>query len=98
MMKRDGRDLDGDQPPRKMQKGESGGSTVRFLIPARAAGLIIGRGGENIKRIRTQVIKFSVTILMLSFLLHCLSDASSFSFSNMIYYFRSFYAPTLSMT
>ncbi|KAM7533940.1 hypothetical protein Aperf_G00000106822 [Anoplocephala perfoliata] len=53
-MKRDGRDLDGDQPPRKVQKAESGGITVRFLIPARAAGLIIGRGGENIKRIRTQ--------------------------------------------
>lgn len=56
MMKREGKDLDGDQPPKKMQKIENSGPTVRFLIPARAAGLIIGRGGENIKRIRNQVV------------------------------------------
>nr|CDS30800.1 heterogeneous nuclear ribonucleoprotein k [Hymenolepis microstoma] len=59
MMKREGKDLDGDQPPKKMQKVENGGPIVRFLIPARAAGLIIGRGGENIKRIRNQ---FSVQL------------------------------------
>ena len=54
-MKRTGCDFDSDTPPNKMQKAEGSNPIVRFLIPARAAGLIIGKGGENIKRLRTQV-------------------------------------------
>lgn len=60
IMKRDGREFDNEVPPKKMQKGDVSNISVRFLIPARAAGLIIGKGGENIKRIRNQVTVSSV--------------------------------------
>ncbi|BHF83766.1 hypothetical protein SprV_0902691200 [Sparganum proliferum] len=53
-MKRDSRDNSAGSPPAKVQKSDSPKVTVRFLIPARAAGLIIGKGGENIKKIRSQ--------------------------------------------
>ncbi|VDK42018.1 unnamed protein product [Dibothriocephalus latus] len=53
-MKRDSRDNSAGTPPAKVQKNDSSKVTVRFLIPARAAGLIIGKGGENIKKIRSQ--------------------------------------------
>ncbi|KAL7055125.1 hypothetical protein AAHC03_024498 [Spirometra sp. Aus1] len=53
-MKRDSRDNSAGTPPAKVQKSDSPKVTVRFLIPARAAGLIIGKGGENIKKIRSQ--------------------------------------------
>ncbi|CDS36163.1 heterogeneous nuclear ribonucleoprotein k [Echinococcus multilocularis] len=58
-MKRDGREFDNEVLPKKVQKGDVSNIAVRFLIPARAAGLIIGKGGENIKRIRNQ---FSVRL------------------------------------
>ena len=54
-MKRESNESEGDMPPKKMAKGDFSNVSVRFLIPARAAGLIIGKGGENIKRIRSQV-------------------------------------------
>uniref|UniRef100_A0A5K3FHU1 KH domain-containing protein n=3 Tax=Mesocestoides corti TaxID=53468 RepID=A0A5K3FHU1_MESCO len=53
-MKRDSRDYESEGPPKKMQRANLSNISVRFLIPARAAGLIIGKGGENIKKIRSQ--------------------------------------------
>ncbi|VEL27113.1 unnamed protein product, partial [Protopolystoma xenopodis] len=61
MMKRDSRDMRGDGPPSKMQKGDLSNIQLRFLIPGRAAGIIIGKGGENIKHIRSQAIVFIVS-------------------------------------
>ncbi|VDM20916.1 unnamed protein product, partial [Hydatigera taeniaeformis] len=61
--KRDGREFDNEVPPKKVQKGDVSNISVRFLIPARAAGLIIGKGGENIKRIRNQVTISSAFLL-----------------------------------
>ncbi|KAL3320345.1 hypothetical protein Ciccas_000985 [Cichlidogyrus casuarinus] len=38
--------------------------TVRFLVPSRAAGLIIGKGGENIKRIKQQLVQYENSSVM----------------------------------
>lgn len=59
-MKRDARDNDTEVPPKKMQRADLSNISVRFLIPARAAGLVIGKGGENIKKIRAQVTRSSI--------------------------------------
>ncbi|CAL8072298.1 unnamed protein product [Calicophoron daubneyi] len=55
-MKRDSSEKSGDGPPSKSQRPavDLTNVVIRFLIPARAAGIMIGKGGENIKKIRSQ--------------------------------------------
>ncbi|KAG5441033.1 Heteroproteinous nuclear ribonucleoprotein K [Clonorchis sinensis] len=55
-MKRDNAGNGTDGPPSKFQRPAADVSNVvlRFLIPCRAAGIMIGKGGENIKKIRSQ--------------------------------------------
>lgn len=56
-MKRDTPSGMNDGPPAKFQRPTTDLSrvSIRFLIPGRAAGIMIGKGGENIKKIRSQV-------------------------------------------
>lgn len=56
-MKRDSAGNGPDGPPSKFQRPQVDLTNVaiRFLVPARAAGIMIGKGGENIKKMRSQV-------------------------------------------
>ncbi|KAL7056681.1 hypothetical protein AAHC03_020805 [Spirometra sp. Aus1] len=51
-MKRENGSSDG--PPSKFRRGDGSGSCLRVLIPSKAAGPIIGKGGETIKKLRSQ--------------------------------------------
>ncbi|CAH8867303.1 unnamed protein product [Trichobilharzia szidati] len=55
-MKRDSSGNNQDGPPNKFQRSsvDLTNVSIRFLIPGRAAGIMIGKGGENIKKIRSQ--------------------------------------------
>lgn len=55
-MKRDSSGNGSDGPPSKFQRPATDLThvVIRFLFPARAAGVIIGKGGENIKKWRSQ--------------------------------------------
>ncbi|CAH8555696.1 unnamed protein product [Schistosoma turkestanicum] len=55
-MKRDSSGNNQDGPPSKFQRStvDLTNVSIRFLIPGRAAGIMIGKGGENIKKIRSQ--------------------------------------------
>ncbi|CAH8635584.1 unnamed protein product [Schistosoma haematobium] len=55
-MKRDNSGNNQDGPPSKFQRSsvDLTNVSIRFLIPGRAAGIMIGKGGENIKKIRSQ--------------------------------------------
>ncbi|VDP91632.1 unnamed protein product [Echinostoma caproni] len=43
------------EPPSKMRRGEGPKVELRFLISTKAAGVIIGKGGENIQKIREEM-------------------------------------------
>uniref|UniRef100_A0A915HNM3 K Homology domain-containing protein n=1 Tax=Romanomermis culicivorax TaxID=13658 RepID=A0A915HNM3_ROMCU len=62
-MKRSADQSNGDGPKRfrNMMPPDDSRIEVRILIPTRVAGRIIGKGGENVKRLRTD-FKASVTI------------------------------------
>lgn len=44
-----------DGPPRKLLRNDDPSKLLRVLIPTRAAGPIIGKGGDTIKELRSQV-------------------------------------------
>lgn len=45
-----------DGPPSKYRRSDDPSKLLRVLIPSRAAGPIIGKGGETIKDLRAQVL------------------------------------------
>ncbi|TPP56369.1 Heterogeneous nuclear ribonucleoprotein K [Fasciola gigantica] len=49
------------EPPSKMRRGEGPKVELRFLISTKAAGVIIGKGGENIQKIREE---YSVKVMI----------------------------------
>jgi len=53
VMKRDNGDMD-DGPSNKYQRSDSASCCLRVLIPSRAAGPIIGKAGETIKKLRSE--------------------------------------------
>jgi len=64
-------DIEGDRPSKKQRYDdyESLQADVRFLLPSKNAGAVIGRGGENVKRLRQDVRLFVlsfVTLFLLS--------------------------------
>lgn len=51
-----------DGPPRKLLRNDDPSKLLRVLIPSRAAGPIIGKGGDTIKELRAQV---SIILLLI---------------------------------
>nr|CAD7457851.1 unnamed protein product [Timema tahoe] len=49
------RDADGDMGTPQKRSRPGGDTEVRLLIPSKAAGSIIGKGGHNITKLRTEV-------------------------------------------
>lgn len=56
----DSQDFD-DGPSNKVRRNEDSNKFLRVLIPSRAAGPIIGKGGETIKKLRAQVKSGSIS-------------------------------------